>query len=216
MLSEWKRKTQSFCEELMISCQQGSIKHLLYVVFVGGAIYFVFIAIMTFILWKPIENFVSSKAGLSSLHWAARYGDIEKVKKLARGGADINCMGKNGDTPLHYAAMNGHRETVEVLLELGADIDQKSHRGYTALHFSVSRGRPDIVSLLLSKGADTFIKDYDGRIPIELAHEMLNRDPPWLFKGDMEELKEKIKTCEELLAKHVAAQRVENINGGRN
>jgi len=46
---------------------------------------------------------------ITTLHKAAEEGNIERVKLLIAGGADVNAMSKFGDTPLHRSAEFGKK-----------------------------------------------------------------------------------------------------------
>jgi ankyrin repeat protein len=50
------------------------------------------------------------------LHRAALEGNLEEVKKLVEGGADVNAKNTIGKTPLHMASGNGHQDVVYYLL----------------------------------------------------------------------------------------------------
>jgi len=65
-----------------------------------------------------------TRAGLTALHVAARYGQTEAVKELLRtSDCKLDAMDKLGETPLHKAVTRGHEEVVQVLLFHGAVID---------------------------------------------------------------------------------------------
>lgn len=71
---------------------------------------------------------------------ASKKGDVEKVKKLLKEGADANAKDRFGFTPLHYTALNGHFEVVKLLIERGADVNAKDKDGglpYTVQLFMV-------------------------------------------------------------------------------
>ena len=45
------------------------------------------------------------KEPIQSLHEAATEGDVEKIKTLISGGADVNAKDDSGGTPLHNAVI---------------------------------------------------------------------------------------------------------------
>ena len=53
------------------------------------------------------------KAARSELHYAARDGNVEEVRRFIRGGTNIDLSDKNGDTPLHFAAQEQKAESCE-------------------------------------------------------------------------------------------------------
>lgn len=90
----------------------------------------------------------------STLHHAARIGDIQKMQKLISDGHEINVRDKDGDTPLHIASHNGHTKIVKLLLTNGADVDTKDKRGRTPLHYAAGAGHMKIVKIFLNNGAE--------------------------------------------------------------
>jgi len=114
-------------------------------------------------------------AGWTDLHYAAYEGDVERVKKLLKKGANPNTQSKDGYTPLLVAAMEGHVEVVRLLLEHGADPNAKDINGDTPLHWAAFVGRVDMVKLLLERGADPTAKNRDGKTPLDLAREKGHR-----------------------------------------
>jgi ankyrin repeat protein len=79
---------------------------------------------------------------------ASIIGDVKKVKKLLKEGADVNAKDEFGWTPLHGAAILGHIEVVKLLLEHGADPNIKNNGGKTAIDFALEKGHSDIVKLI--------------------------------------------------------------------
>ncbi len=61
---------------------------------------------------------------LSTLHDAAKWGDVAATKRLLEGGADVNGLNERGIAPLGVAVGFNRREVVEALLEAGADVMQ--------------------------------------------------------------------------------------------
>jgi hypothetical protein len=68
------------------------------------------------------------KAGSTPLHWAARGGHIDCVKRLLEeNSCQIDVQNKLGDTPLHSASWKGHSTVVEMLLAHGSRVDVKNN-----------------------------------------------------------------------------------------
>ena len=69
---------------------------------------------------------------------AAQQGELDLVRSLLRGGADVNAGQGDGTTALHWAAMNGDVEMVQLLLYAGANRESTTRLGsYTPLHLSL-------------------------------------------------------------------------------
>jgi pectate lyase len=103
---------------------------------------------------NDIVKLLIAKGADVSLHVAARFGALAKVKSLIAKGADVNAKDTASRTPLHYAARSGHKEIVEVLLAHGADVNIGAHYNLTAAEFAMQRNHNEVVELLVSKGAD--------------------------------------------------------------
>lgn len=76
----------------------------------------------------------------TSLHEAARDGNMGQVETLLNDGADPNVQDPQGKTALHYAAANGHNGTVRVLLQHHADATLRDDAGRTAEDYAGSNG----------------------------------------------------------------------------
>jgi serine/threonine protein kinase len=100
---------------------------------------------------------------------ASEKGDVEKVKKLLKEGANVNAKGKYGWTPLHMAAKNGHIEVVKLLIENGAYVNAKGNDGYTPLHDAAWNGHIEVVKLLIENGAYVNAESKYGRTPLHMA-----------------------------------------------
>lgn len=79
--------------------------------------------------------------------------DLNKVKSLVEGGADINKVNARGST-LSVAATFGNYEIVDYLISHGANVNPKENLGDTPLMHAASGGNLDMVKLLVEKGAN--------------------------------------------------------------
>jgi hypothetical protein len=92
---------------------------------------------------------------LPRLHIAARTGQTDVIRTLAREGADLNQpAGVNGWTPLMHAIHKHRQASVSALLAHGADPNGTSRHGMTALAMASGYGYADIVRNLLAAGAN--------------------------------------------------------------
>ena len=72
---------------------------------------------------------------------AAMRGDVEAVKELIKGGADVNASQGDGMTALHWAGVNDNAEMVAVLVKAGAKLETGTRIGaYTPLHVAAREG----------------------------------------------------------------------------
>jgi uncharacterized protein len=79
---------------------------------------------------------------------AAMFDELETVKILLNGGADINTNDGSGVTPLMFAARDGFNGMVGYLLENGADKTAKDIKEDTALDMAKENGHTIVVQLL--------------------------------------------------------------------
>ena len=109
--------------------------------------------------------------GLSALHFAARQDDVESVKALLAGGADVNIVSADKSTALLVAIVNEHNTMAAYLLEHGANPSLADDKGRAPLYASIdmrnlewsTRPAPpgrdklddlDLIKALLDHGAD--------------------------------------------------------------
>ena len=105
-----------------------------------------------------------------SINEAAEAGDLERLRMLLKGDADlVSSAGALGLTPLHWAASKGHKGAAELLITNGAKVNAKSFGGSTPLHLAAASGHKDMSELLLSKRAEVNAKDNDGATPLHEA-----------------------------------------------
>jgi ankyrin repeat protein len=120
--------------------------------------------------------------GATALMRAAKQTDVAVIKLLLDGGADVNLATKKGMTPLMFAASHpairgvaypgveqDPGKAVALCLERGAHIDGADETGQTALHYAAALASDDVVRLLAEMGANLFVKDRQGRTPLDAA-----------------------------------------------
>jgi uncharacterized protein len=106
---------------------------------------------------------------LTALVYAARTDDLESVKVLLAGGADINQTTGYGWSPLLVATQNRHYKLAAYLLDHGANPDLANNGGWTPLYLATDNrniengdypvrkadmDHLDFIKLLLDKGVD--------------------------------------------------------------
>jgi ankyrin len=92
--------------------------------------------------------------GTTSLHWAVRADDLQKVESLIRAGAKANVADRYGITPLLLAALNGNAAIVKKLLDAGADPNAVDSTGETILMTAARTGKAEALKLLIDRGAN--------------------------------------------------------------
>ena len=101
---------------------------------------------------------------------AARFGNIESIKKMFQQGFNIETQTKGGNSALKIASKKNHVQLAKFLISKGAEIDSRSRKkGSTPLHASAKRGHLEIVKLLLQHKANFNIKTHKGNTPLNLA-----------------------------------------------
>lgn len=112
-------------------------------------------------------------------------GYLERVRKLAQAGADLDAQGTNGWTPLMVAAEVESIEIALFLLESGANVNCAGLGGQTPLHVAVdasidrtlqtggSSGEEplEMIRALINGGARMDIKDANGRSALNWAED---------------------------------------------
>jgi glutaminase A len=67
----------------------------------------------------------------TSLWWAARWGDEQRIRQLAANGMDVTITDYDQRSALHVAASEGHERVVHLLIGLHADINARDLHGNT-------------------------------------------------------------------------------------
>jgi ankyrin repeat protein len=97
--------------------------------------------------------------GMTALHWAAHWGDVDTAKLLLRAGANAKAANRYGVTPLHEASTLGSVSLMEALLKAGADPNAPFGEGETPLMTAARTGNVDAVKMLLTFGASVNAKE---------------------------------------------------------
>ncbi|ELU17099.1 hypothetical protein CAPTEDRAFT_65990, partial [Capitella teleta] len=112
---------------------------------------------------------------LGKLHKAALYGDLNKVKQLAK--KDASPLDKDNRTPLHFAVCHGHSLIVQELLEWKAKVNiADSEAGRTPLIKAVECCQEECVLLMLEAKANPNLKDSQGDAALHYAARSGNED----------------------------------------
>jgi ankyrin repeat protein len=76
---------------------------------------------------------------LTPLMFAAREGQMEIVRSLVAGGAELNAVAGDGKDALSLAIFNGHYDVADFLVDSGANVNQADAQRFTPLFWAVDR-----------------------------------------------------------------------------
>ena len=91
--------------------------------------------------------------------------NYELAQLLLDNGADVNAQSEDGSTSLHWATDN----IAKLLIKNKSDVNAQDAYGQTPLHFTTCFKRDTVFKILLENGADPFIKNIDGKIPLDFC-----------------------------------------------
>jgi ankyrin repeat protein len=107
---------------------------------------------------------------------ATRASQLDAMRALAAGGADVNLGLENGTTPIMAAAMRQIRggrfaenrvvDAIKVAIELGGNLNTANRDGDTAMHFAATRRLDTVVQFLADQGAAVNAKNQLGQTPL--------------------------------------------------
>ena len=106
------------------------------------------------LLQQDVDVNAAQGDGVTALHWASHWNDIDLTRLLIGAGANVNAANDLGVTPLSLACVNGSPGMVEVLLTATADPNAATTTGETVLMTCARTGSVQAVELLLTSGAD--------------------------------------------------------------
>jgi cytohesin len=93
--------------------------------------------------------------GWSTLHLAARNGNVERLRLLKAAGSWLHTRSKRWQTALHCAVIGESAPAVEEILRWKeSDVNAMGNGRVTPLHHAVCRGFLRIAELLIEAGAD--------------------------------------------------------------
>jgi ankyrin repeat protein len=97
--------------------------------------------------------------GMTALHWAAHWNDLETVNLLLKAGANPKAANRYGVTPLHEASTVGNLAIIEALLAAGADPNAPLGEGETPLMTAARTGNVSAVKMLIAHGAQVSARE---------------------------------------------------------
>ncbi len=106
-----------------------------------------------------------------NLRNAAAQGDLPRVQRYLRLGADVDAADSAGLSALYVAAARGHASVVACLIEAKANLNagKPGDREGTPLIQAVVAGHADVAMMLARAGADLSLTGYELRTPLHEA-----------------------------------------------
>lgn len=112
----------------------------------------------------------TSKEGLNSLHFSAKYNHIDIFNLSIKNGGNLYSQDNDGCTPYYLAVLHKHNEIIQAIESLEFDVNKLcGSLQETQLHIAVNLKHLHMAEFLLEKGADPNIKDKYGFTPLHKA-----------------------------------------------
>ncbi|XP_042197583.1 diacylglycerol kinase zeta-like [Callorhinchus milii] len=126
-----------------------------------------------------IERTAPSGAVDDSLFDAVRTSDLQRLRELQRGGADLMVRDSLGWTLLHHAVNGGNKDMVKYILENASpeilDLTEKEN-GETVLHKAAGLKHRTICHFLVEAGASLMKTDLQGDTPRHRAEKAMDHE----------------------------------------
>jgi uncharacterized protein len=108
--------------------------------------------------------------GMTPLHWAAHWDELEILKLLLSAGANAKAANRYGVTPLHEASLVANVAMMELLLKAGANPNATYGSGESPLMTAARTGHVNAVKLLIERGAlVNAAEEFRGQTPLMFA-----------------------------------------------
>ena len=107
------------------------------------------------------------KQDTNTIFYAAKTGNIDRIKQFLAKKVDINGFDGGGTTALSHAVLAGKTEAVGFLIAQGADPNLSNRDGNTVLHGAAFLGRHQIAQILLDGGAKPNARNNKGETPLD-------------------------------------------------
>jgi hypothetical protein len=149
----------------------------------------------------------------NELFEAVSSNELEKVKNLIAGGANVNAKDENYShiTPLFVAVENGNVEIAETLLIFGAKVNAKDYNKQTPLMRLDEDTTPELVSLLLNYGAKANLVDKEGNNALILASSVVKTEVLQILINHTSNINLQYKEGRTALMEAAEADNLENV-----
>ena len=119
--------------------------------------------------------FMLATSGCSTMHQAAKIGNIEAIRHSVALGQSANSQNWKGQNILFIAAENNNSRLIDEFVRLGADINQIDNKNKTPLIIAIENNNFDATNALINQGANINYKnEKNGVRPIFIAIENSN------------------------------------------
>ncbi|MCR5350722.1 MAG: ankyrin repeat domain-containing protein [Acholeplasmatales bacterium] len=105
---------------------------------------------------------VKNERGMSLLHYAISFGNVDVFDLLLENYIDINIKDSKGETPAHYCVINNKLAFLKTLIRKGCDLKLQNDDGQSPLFKACALGREEMVYLLL-ESQDFNLYDRDSK-----------------------------------------------------
>ncbi|MBA3537038.1 MAG: ankyrin repeat domain-containing protein [Tatlockia sp.] len=118
-----------------------------------------------------IDVNLATQGGVTPLHMAAKYGNVELVDLLLKHPAiEINLIDNEGKMPLHTAVINNFPDVVSLFLKQRDLNINRQYLDMTSLYISVLKKLNSVTELLLNHpNIDVNLPDEEGNTPLHIA-----------------------------------------------
>ncbi|OMJ75985.1 hypothetical protein SteCoe_24747 [Stentor coeruleus] len=127
--------------------------------------------IMEILIKHGAEIHTLNSQGKNAVHLAAEKDFAHTIALLAERNAKLTKHSLTRDTPLHLAVDMNAYKAVSLLIAMKISKRKIDGKGRTALHIAAKNNNSRLVRLLMLKGYNRYAKDFEGKIPKDLATE---------------------------------------------
>lgn len=122
--------------------------------------------------WSQVPPTLKDEASYQGLHAAASKGDVGRIQKLVKAGADLEARDRAGRTPLHVAVFKSHDKAFGVLVAAGADVNALENSAYDAITIAAVADDLEMMNRAIEAGGNpgAITSPYEGTALIAAAH----------------------------------------------
>lgn len=124
-----------------------------------------------------IESCPLTTNGENMLHYTARYGDNEMMRKVLECNLNIKDKTSQQETVLHI--LSGRRDKEEFIkqaIEKGIDVNEVDVKGNTALHYACENAQYKNIEILLEAGANPLAINFKQEKPLDKLNNTSSTD----------------------------------------